>query len=119
MKVTIVKDDNLKTIGVLVTDSNNKTLVNWGIHPSEWTFCKRVSVSDNLQRIFKLAEMQAKLRYLEDYSSMWFDTAIHENADRKFVKTMQKNNEGVCFGKNKEEIDNLKKRIEDLVNEIK
>lgn len=109
MKATIVKDNDFKTVGFLVT-ANGKNIIRWGIYPHSMVFCKEINVKDWETDIITLIELQERLMCEKTFVQHWFEAAAASMIDTSDLTLNVK--------ANKERIEKLESKIENIINNI-
>ena len=80
MKATIVKDNDFKTVGFLVT-ANGKDIIKRGIYPHAMVFCKEINVKDWETDIIALIELQERLMCEKSFVQHWYEAAAASGLD--------------------------------------
>ena len=108
MRATIAKDDEFKTIGLVVIDDDFGGMVvyQWGIEPDRrFNYTKDVKM--NLDTFTRLQRIGQRLADLDDFKSRFFDVAIDNNL-------LKKDSDGNYLGVKFASID---KKMESLTSE--
>ena len=109
MKATIVKDNDFKTVGFLVT-SNGKDIIRSGISPHPMVFCKEVDAKDWETDIIALIELQERLMCEKTFVQHWFEAAAASGLDTSDFS--------LRVTANQDRIKKIESKIENIINNI-
>lgn len=112
MKISIAKDNNFETIGILVT-SNDARLFYWGVEPnSAFNFAKDVQTSQWTTEIFELVRLSTVIRERSHFVQDWFEVATK-------AKTVTiEEGKGVDFAMYRDETNELTAKMEKIIKNI-
>ena len=114
MTALIAKDENFKTIGMLVTE-NNIELFRWGTTPNtSFNFVKEVNLT--ITELMKLKRIQDELKYNENFFRDFFDVALDNDC---LKKGKDGNPVGVRFTRQDDNVKMLKEQLERIMQDFK
>lgn len=107
--ITIVKNDDFKTVGFHV-HVENRQIFSWGCS-SDMYYNKNVTIEPkHIETVMELVKIKTKLAVLEDSKRDWFDIAKENGVDL---------NRGYKFTKIEEKTNALNKRMLNIINSFK
>lgn len=114
MIAKIAKDENFNTIGMLVTEGNER-LFAWGVNPDvNFNYVKVVDMS--VTELLKLKRIQDEIRINENFVSEFFDVCIKNDC---LKKDKNGNGVGIKFTRQDENVSMLKAQLARIMQDYK
>lgn len=114
MEATIIKNDEFKTIGLVVKHAKVE-IFSWGITCPDFYFSKTINADEHMADIMRLVHLQQECRYREhEFHADWFGVATDEKNDGRI-----KIEGGVHFTESDEKCAQRKKTIKHIIERIK
>lgn len=112
MEALIAKNENFETVGFEVKNEN-EAIFKWGVTPLvDFYYVKPIRVKENMNIIFELVALEKALRTYSKFESMFFDVA---RTNSKVEEILMKGEEGFNFKEVDEQIQNIERRIKDII----
>ena len=112
MEALIAKNENFETVGFEVKNEN-EVIFKWGVAPLvDFYYVKSIRVKENMNIIFELVALEKALRTYSKFTSMFFDVA---RTNSKVEEILMKGEEGFNFKEVDQQIQNIERRIKDII----